>query len=280
MNPTDPLPATRQPQISVIMPVYNGAALLDRSIRSVRAQTFTDWELLAVDDRSTDDSYEHLCRHAASDPRIHAFRFAENHGTPSAARNQALRHARGQIITYLDQDDEYYPDFLSHVQAWQACADVLVFAIDIVEADQGVAGAGPVRTWDPTPVRTRLLQEGIINPLEVAHRRALLETVGLFEEEKGWLFAEDWDFWKRLARSGAAFLFLPLKSGRYHVLPDSLLRRRRRYQAMQARWWDPSPAQVAEGKSVRPGAQTFSEQVGTLRTAEELRGPSVRREGT
>lgn len=205
--------------ISVVMPLYNGAAFLGRAIQSLRAQSLADWELLAVDDGSTDDGYGRLCRHAAADARIRPFCLDTNRG-PSAARNVALRRARGAIITYLDCDDEYYPDYLDNVRTWQGRTDVLVSAIDIVEP-----GKKTPRTWDATPWRASWLRECLVNPLAVAHRRALLERIGLFAEEL--FLAEDWDMWKRLARAGATFLYLPLKSGRYHVRADSLFRRRR-----------------------------------------------------
>jgi glycosyltransferase involved in cell wall biosynthesis len=108
--------------ISVIMPIFNGARFLNRAIHSLYAQTFSHWELLAVDDCSTDYSYELLCKHSISDARIHAYRLMENCG-PSAARNHALRHAKGFMITYLDCDDEYYPNYLEYVSKCKNKAD-------------------------------------------------------------------------------------------------------------------------------------------------------------
>jgi teichuronic acid biosynthesis glycosyltransferase TuaG len=99
------------PLISVVMPVHNGAATLNRAIESVEAQTFPDWELLVVDDASTDNCGEALKAWADKDSRIRPFSIKEN-GGPSVARNIALRHARGEFIAYLDHDDEYYRDYL------------------------------------------------------------------------------------------------------------------------------------------------------------------------
>lgn len=215
------------PCISVIMPVYNGAAFLERSIGSVRRQTFPDWELLAVDDGSTDDSYARLCRFAAAEPRIRPVRLPANHGNPAAPRNMALCQARGSMITYLDHDDEYDPAYLSHVHAWRDAGEVLIFTYDIVAvAAPGQTPALP-ETWDPAPLRERMMDECIVVPLAVAHRRGLLYRAGLFTEGQGFQFEEDLDLWRRMARAGAGFVFLPLKSGRYHVHSGSLSRRRR-----------------------------------------------------
>ena len=115
--------------VSVIMPVYNGMATLERAMWSVQAQSFADWELLVVDDCSTDRSWEAVATWAAADPRIRPLHSAENRG-PGAARNLGLRSARGQFIAYLDCDDEYDPQYLEHVARLRDKGDVLVFEYD------------------------------------------------------------------------------------------------------------------------------------------------------
>ena len=112
--------------ISVSMPVFNGAKTLERALDSLRVQSFSQWELLAVDDGSGDDSFELLTRAAAAEPRIRPFRLDRNRG-PAAARNHGLVQARGERITYLDCDDEYDAQYLQEAVAWGGNADVLVF---------------------------------------------------------------------------------------------------------------------------------------------------------
>jgi GT2 family glycosyltransferase/glycosyltransferase involved in cell wall biosynthesis len=214
--------STEQPDISIILPVFNGSRFLERSIGSVLQQTFTRWELLAVDDASTDESGERLEDFAQRDPRIRAFRLPVNQG-PSAARNHALRHARGAWVAYLDQDDEYYPDHLANVHARAAEGDVLVFAYDLLEERPGAAGFGKMATWNPGTVQAALLEQHIACPLAVAHRRDLLDRAGLFDET-WYLVEEDSDMWRRLHRAGARFRFLPLKSGIYHIHTGSRAR--------------------------------------------------------
>jgi glycosyltransferase involved in cell wall biosynthesis len=224
--------------VSVVMPVFNGAGYLGRSLGSLRAQTFPGWELLAVDDGSTDGSYELLCRHADQDPRICPFRLPENRG-PAAARNHALGHARGELIAYLDCDDEYYPDHLRHVHACRGKGDVFVFRYDAVDEGVGLLRPGEVRTWDPAEVRAFLMRKNIACPLGVAHRRGLLDKVGLFDESLHVL--EDWDLWKRFARAGADFLFLPLTSGLYHIHLGSLTSTARLPRTRKAADGTPAP---------------------------------------
>ena len=94
--------------IAIIMPCYNCAAHLATSIGSVLAQTYTDWELIVVDDGSTDTSAAQIA--AFDDPRIHLIRQA-NAGV-SAARNRALQAANSELVAFLDADDTWAPTFL------------------------------------------------------------------------------------------------------------------------------------------------------------------------
>jgi glycosyltransferase involved in cell wall biosynthesis len=99
------------PAVSVVMPVYNAGGWLAHSIGSVRAQTYPDWELLAVDDGSTDDSLARLRALAAADPRIRPIAMPANGGV-AAARNAGIEAARGRWIAFLDSDDAWAPDKL------------------------------------------------------------------------------------------------------------------------------------------------------------------------
>lgn len=199
------------------MPVYNGVGTVARAITSLKRQGLTAWELLAVDDGSTDGSLELLEALGKADRRIRVLRTDENLGA-SAARNVGLRSATGQMIAYLDCDDEFYPEYLDNVDRLGAKGDVLVFGYDYV--DERIGPAAPVRTWDPTPYRHLLFMRNFATPLGIAHRRGL--NLQGFDEDLWCL--EDWDLWKRLARAGAEFLFLPMRSGLYHIRPGSLSR--------------------------------------------------------
>jgi glycosyltransferase involved in cell wall biosynthesis len=137
------------PLVSVIMPVYNGMATLERAVRSVQAQSFADWELLVVDDCSTDGSREAVAARAAADARIRPLRCTENRG-PGAARNLGLRSARGQFIAYLDCDDEYDPRYLEHVARLRDKGDVLVFGYDFVDDDGSSPHPNPLPAGEGT----------------------------------------------------------------------------------------------------------------------------------
>jgi glycosyltransferase involved in cell wall biosynthesis len=161
------------------MPVYNGAATLDRAMRSVRRQTFSSWEIVAVDCGSTDGSFDLFQRWRAEDGRIRLARLEENRGL-GAACNVAQRHARGRFVSYLNQDDEYYPEHLAHVVQFGEQADALVFDYDLLYGD-GPANGRPT-AWDSAAARGDFFVTDIIAPLGVAHRRELWEKIGGFNE--------------------------------------------------------------------------------------------------
>lgn len=103
------------PAISIIMPCYNAASHLSQSVGSVLAQTRADWELVIVDDGSSDASWQELQRLAAADPRIRVFH--QTNAGAAAARNHALLQARGAYIAFLDADDTWHPEFLEVMSA-------------------------------------------------------------------------------------------------------------------------------------------------------------------
>ena len=95
--------------VSIIMPTYNCARFIRESIDSVLAQTYTNWELIIVDDSSTDNTAEMIANF--NDPRIHYLRNEQNEGA-ALTRNKALRAVKGRYIAFLDSDDLWHPDKL------------------------------------------------------------------------------------------------------------------------------------------------------------------------
>ena len=98
------------PTVSIVMPCYNAEARLPASVGSVLAQTRTDWELIIVDDGSTDHSWQTLQQLATTDPRIHVYQ--QTNAGAAAARNHGLKHVQGTYTAFLDSDDTWAPQFL------------------------------------------------------------------------------------------------------------------------------------------------------------------------
>lgn len=116
----------KQPLVSIIMPVYNPGQFLAPAMESILAQTYTNWELIAVDDASTDDSYKILKIYAKNDKRIKVFKNKINVGVSKTA-NIALQLAKGQFIARMDSDDVMYPNRLEEqVKYLQANSDVIL----------------------------------------------------------------------------------------------------------------------------------------------------------
>lgn len=99
------------PLISVIMPAYNASAYIREAVTSVLEQTVTNWELLIIDDCSSDDSFQIAEEYARYDSRIKALRNEQNMGV-AKTRNKAIELSRGQYIAFLDSDDAWYPQKL------------------------------------------------------------------------------------------------------------------------------------------------------------------------
>ncbi len=101
------------PRVSIIMPAYNASAFLQQSVASVVSQTFSDWELIIVDDGSTDGTADLADSLAVSDSRIRVIH--QSNSGVSYARNSGIAAASGDFIAFLDADDAYRPEFLAEL---------------------------------------------------------------------------------------------------------------------------------------------------------------------
>lgn len=120
--------------VSVIMPSYNTARYIAETIRSVLAQTYADWELIVVDDCSTDNTDE-VVSAFLGDPRIRYFKNEKNSGA-AVSRNRALREARGKWIAFLDSDDIWMPEKLEKQLGFMKTNGYLFSYTDYIEIDE------------------------------------------------------------------------------------------------------------------------------------------------
>jgi glycosyltransferase involved in cell wall biosynthesis len=197
------------PAVSVIMPTWNRASVVGAAIRSVQAQHFSDWELIVVDDGSTDDT-ANVVTSFASDSRIHYLQRA--HAGQCAARNHGQKISKGSLIAYLDSDNLWYPGFLA--------AAVPVFAhrndVDCVYGAM-ITDAHRKRILFEPFDRERLIAANYIGMSTFIHRRALVDQLGGFDEELSAL--EDWDLILRYTAHAPAYR-LPVPAVRYRVMDD------------------------------------------------------------
>jgi glycosyltransferase involved in cell wall biosynthesis len=190
--------------VSVVMPVYNGQAFLREAIGSVLAQTHRDFELLAVDDGSTDDSPAILREVAAADSRLRVIR--QENGGGARARNRALAEARAEWIVNLDQDDIMLPNRIERQLAFIAAQpDVKVTACRAyyINAAGKIFGQTKCEPITSREAFERYLASGeaigIVHPGAALHRPTILALGGYRPAFEG---AEDIDLWNRVAELG------------------------------------------------------------------------------
>ncbi len=209
------------PAVSVVMPAYNVAPYIGEAIGSVLAQSFTDFELLVVDDGSTDDSRAIAEEYARQDRRIRVLR--KPNGGISSARNLGLQAASGAFIAILDSDDVWLPDFLrTQVAILEA-----QLGIDIVTANAWFLGSRldgqPARPWPdtrPAPDLAQMLADEEAVFVMSVFRRKVYETIGEFDEALR--TNEDYDYWLRAAVAGFRFHRNDTPLGRYRRRDDSI----------------------------------------------------------
>lgn len=206
------------------MPAYNAERFIAASIRSVLRQTYTDWELIVVDDGSTDETAEIVHRFCQEDPRIKYF--SQPNGGQSNARNAGIRQAQGRLIGFLDSDDLWDDEKLELQVARieQEAAD-LVFSGGFIFHDDNVADESvtfPVvcGRFDGARMFEILYARNRISTLSVLVGKSALERVGCFDEAFKNV-CEDYDLWLRLARTGAVFYGMEDKLVRYRRHPAS-----------------------------------------------------------
>ncbi|MHC4563606.1 MAG: glycosyltransferase family 2 protein [Planctomycetota bacterium] len=185
------------PTFSVIMPVYNHVDYVGEAIHSVLDQTLGDWELIIVDDGSTDGSGELVDELAARDDRIRVFH-QENAG-PSAARNLALSVARGAWLAYIDSDDAFLPDALQNYAAYIAAHPRTRFIHGYrhrLNEDGSITELAGEFQDRPSGTH-ELFGRMFLSHLCVCYRRELIELSGGYDESLR--SCEDYELYLRLS---------------------------------------------------------------------------------
>ena len=191
---------TATPLISIVLPIYNGSRHVDQAIESVVAQTIDDWELIVVDDASTDETPQKIAAWADRDSRIKTVRLAENRKLPGAL-NEGFGRAAGRFFTWTSDDNWYAPEALARLlEALRAEPDVDVVYSDytLVDADGAVIG---LETVGP---REDLVLGNCVGPCFLM-RSPVFDRLGGYDEDL--FLTEDYDFW---LRASLEFSFLPL----------------------------------------------------------------------
>jgi glycosyltransferase involved in cell wall biosynthesis len=199
------------PLVSVIIPTYNSADFLMEAIESVLDQTWGDFEIIVVDDGSTDGTPERVRRY---DDKVRYF--YKKNGGPSSARNMGVKQARGGYVAFLDSDDVWEPEKLrvqmhvvsEHPENKLVCTD---------SALMGRRGTreGKLKRDLMGNLFPILYSNSFIRTSTVVMAKACFQTVGFFDER--YRSAEDYDLWLRVAkRYPIAYIKQPLVRYRKH----------------------------------------------------------------
>ncbi|KPJ78751.1 MAG: glycosyl transferase [Deltaproteobacteria bacterium SG8_13] len=186
--------AHKPPLVSVIIPTYNRAGIVGEAVDSVLAQDYPDYELIVVDDGSTDATAEVLNRYG---DKIRTLR-QKNRGV-SAARNAGIRSASGEFFAFLDSDDLWLPSKLGlQVAFFDRHPDAVVCQTEEIWIRNGVRVNPRKRHRKPSGmIFEPSLQLCLVSPSAVMIRRSLFDQVGLFDESLP--ACEDYDLWLRVS---------------------------------------------------------------------------------
>ena len=187
----------QNPQISIIIPTYNRADFLPKTITSILNQTYQEWEAIIVDDASIDNTEEIVKGY--QDSRIQYVSHKYNLGI-SAARNTGIKNSKGKYIALLDSDDEWLPEKLScQMKIFQKedlkCGVVCTSAYIVKDGKISSCKALPNRL---DSIYEKLIFKNIIWCSSVLIRKECFEKLGLFDEHLK--SCEDWDMWIRISK--------------------------------------------------------------------------------
>ena len=193
------------PMVSVLVTVYNQGKYVRKTLESVVAQTFQDWEMIVTDDHSSDDSWEEIQK--VDDKRIRRILRPVNSGLANIPRNEMIRLAKGKYVAFLDGDDVWLPEKLARqVRFMEENPDypfshVACMVVDPDGKDLYVRNGG--RYPANGDCFRELMAKCFICTSTVMVRRNLLEEVGLFSEERCLRNnGDDTEFFLRCARKG------------------------------------------------------------------------------
>jgi len=205
----------KNPLVSVIVPTYNQADLLKRSLQSLRDQTFPDWDAIVIDNHSDDETKEVV--EILHDSRIQ-YQTIHNNGIIAASRNLGIRHANGEYIAFLDSDDLWYPSKLSEcIKILQQDKEIVCHGLWIRK--DGILQNKLIPVSSSQNFYETLLYTGntLIATSAVMMKKQCFDRFGFFSEDPAIVTAEDFELWLRLSKKNIKWGFIPEVLGEYMV---------------------------------------------------------------
>jgi glycosyltransferase involved in cell wall biosynthesis len=255
---------TEAPLISVVVPVYNACRtdpeFLRKALASVCSQTYRHLELLIVDDGSTDATRTICAQFMESHNTLPILYFSKENGGQSSARNFGIARARGDFVSFLDQDDMFYPEKLERVVALLGGVDLVYTDADTIDAEDQILIREihqAHRLGWPHPKRTVedvLFKDVFVMPGVMTLRRDLLQRVGGFDESLSGY--EDDDLFLRLFLNGTV-RYLPESTLKWRMHEENYGQSSRMVPS-RLRYWEKLMAEHAAGGTDRRRAHGIS----------------------
>jgi glycosyltransferase involved in cell wall biosynthesis len=206
------------PLVSVVIPTYNHANFLEVALQSVIDQTYHNWEIIVVDNHSTDNTDEIVNKFKEYNIKLYKI---HNNGIIGASRNLGIKEAKGEWVAFLDSDDIWYKEKLERsLYALQDNSDVNVISTDeimvnLITGEKQVLYHGP---YCQNFYKTLLINGNRLSTSATLVKKTFLDTTGiLFREKKEFVTAEDYDFWMQLANADPGFVFVRSIQGEYII---------------------------------------------------------------
>ena len=189
------------PRVSIVVPAWNAEGFIRRTLDAVAAQTFRDFELIVVDDGSSDKTKETVDAWLA-EKGVAGRCIQQENKKIAGARNTGIRAASAGLISFLDHDDLWFPDKLAKVMAeFDAHPETdLVCHQENVVKDGALVGVTRNGPWVPDMYEQLLFEGNALSPSATTVKRSKLLEAGLFREEPEFNTVEDYDLWMRLAK--------------------------------------------------------------------------------
>lgn len=206
------------PRVSIVVPAWNATAFIKKTLSTVASQTFRDFELIVVDDGSSDATKD-VVDLFLKDNGLRGRCIRQENKKIAGARNTGIRAAGADLIAFLDHDDLWFPEKLARIVSE---FDAHPEADLVCHQENVVSGGAFVRVtrngpWAPNMYEKLLFDGNALSPSAVTVKKAKLFEAGLFREDPEFNTVEDYDLWMRLARIGR-MRFLDEVLGEYQLV--------------------------------------------------------------
>ena len=199
--------------VSVVIPTYNQAGFLREALQAVLEQTMSDWEVIVVNNFSSDQTVEVVDEF--QDERFQVINFSNN-GVIGASRNVGIKHANAPWVAFLDSDDIWYPEKLERCLQDVDELDIVAHRFELIKEDRVVRNSPLIKEEDFL-YRNLIFKRNCLTPTATVVRKIFLDAVGGFSEKKDLNTAEDFELWLKLSGKQARLKYIPQIMAKYRL---------------------------------------------------------------